>query len=260
MTAIAIIPARYAATRLPGKLILHKAKEVTGKYIIEHVYFNTCKAKTLDKVIIATDDKRIFDIVKQFGGNVVMTPDDLRSGTDRIAWVVDNVSSVKELTPDIVVNVQGDEPDIGGEIIDEVVNILSNDNVAVMSTIAHPIESLHEFSDPNAVKVVCDNDKNAIYFSRTQIPYFKDAGKFDRDRDEIDFLKHIGLYAYKKDFLLKFSNLPESRLEQIEGLEQLRAISNGYKIKVAVTGYKSIGIDTASDFERFLDSYRNKNH
>ncbi len=256
MTAIAIIPARYAATRLPGKLILPEAKEITGKYIIEHVYCNTCRAKTLDKVVIATDDGRIYNLVKEFGGKVEMTPSGLESGTDRIAWVLKNVSWLKELNPDIVVNVQGDEPDISGDIIDEVVMALSRDQEAVMSTIAHTIESREEFEDPNAVKVVLDNENNALYFSRASIPFDRDGVLKDGYADNCNLLKHIGLYAYKKNFLLKYSDLPESALEKLEGLEQLRALSNGYRIKVAITDYKSVGIDTREDLDRFLLPYR----
>ena len=255
MNAIAIIPARYAATRLPGKLILQKVKEVTGKHIIEHVYSKASEAKTIKKVIVATDDKRIFDIVKQSGGNVEMTPDSISSGTDRIAWIVKNIDSVKELNPDIVVNVQGDEPDIKGEVIDEVVSILHNDQQYSMATIATPIELQDEINDPNAVKVVLDNNGNALYFSRSPIPYNRKPKNSSIYKNENIFLKHLGLYAYRKDFLLKFSSLPCSGLEEIEGLEQLRALSNGYKIKVAITKHNSIGIDTEEDLERFLDRY-----
>lgn len=255
MKAIAVIPARYASTRLPGKLILPEAKKITGKYIIEHVYHNTCKAKSIAKVIVATDDSSIFDVVKDFGGEVEMTPANIKSGTDRVEWVVKNVESVKSLNPDIVVNVQGDEPDISGEVIDNVVNILSDDKQASMSTVATPIESLNEFLDPNAVKVVLDNDGNALYFSRAPIPYNKNKGSCKRGLRHLNAFKHIGLYAFKKDFLLKFFTLPSSKLEEIEGLEQLRVISNGYKIKVSITPYNFIGIDTKDDFEKFLQQF-----
>lgn len=256
MNAIAIIPARYAATRLPGKLILQKVKEITGKHIIEHVYSKASEAKTIKKVIVATDDKRIFDIVKEFGGNVEMTPDNISSGTDRVAWIIKNIDSVKGLNPDIVVNVQGDEPEIEGKVIDKVVSILHNDKKYSMSTIATPIELQDEINDPNAVKVVLDNNGNALYFSRAPIPYNRKPKNSGIYKNEDIFLKHLGLYAYRKDFLLKFSSLPCSRLEEIEGLEQLRALSNGYKIKVAITKHNSIGIDTEEDLERFLDRYK----
>ncbi len=256
MNAIAIIPARFEASRLPGKLILQEAKDVTGKYIIEHVYHNTCRAKKLKQAIIATDDKRIYDIVKQFGGAVAMTPDNINSGTDRAAWVVENVDSIKDLNPDIVVNVQGDEPDLPPEAIDSVVELLNNDELAVMSTIANPIESEDEFLDPNAVKVTLDNMGYALYFSRASIPYTRNPSETETGAAKYNAFKHIGLYAYKKDFLVKYSSLPPSKLEEIECLEQLRAISNGHKIKVAIEPHNSIGIDTKNDFERFLDRYR----
>ncbi|MGR3318608.1 MAG: 3-deoxy-manno-octulosonate cytidylyltransferase [Candidatus Anammoxibacter sp.] len=254
MNAIAIIPARYASTRLPGKLVLPEAKEITGKYIVEHVYHKACEAKLIKRTIVATDDERIYNKVKQFGGNVEMTPDDLQSGTDRVAWVIKNIESVKELNPDIVVNVQGDEPDVSGKVIDDVVSILSNDDQAVMSTVASPIESLEEFHDPHAVKVVLDNNGNALYFSRSAIPYCKNTSNGGKEVKPFIALKHIGLYAFKKDFLLKFSNLANSTLEEMEDLEQLRVISNGYRIKVAITDHNFIGIDTKEDFKKFLDS------
>lgn len=256
MNAIAIIPARFASTRLPEKLVLPEAKELTGKYIIEHVYCKTCEAESLKKVIVATDDKRIYSIVKQFGGIAEMTPDNIQSGTDRVVWVIKNIDTVKDLNPDIIVNVQGDEPDISGQVIDNVVSVLSDDERAAMSTLASPIESFNELLDPNAVKVVLDNNGNALYFSRSAIPYNKNTRNCKKDIKPFNALKHIGLYAYRKDFLLKFSNLPDSKLEEIEGLEQLRAISNGYKIKVAITHHNFIGIDTKEDFERFLDRFR----
>ena len=252
MNAIAVIPARYASTRLPGKLILPEVKELTGKYIIEHVYERTLGANLIKKVIVATDDERIHVIVQQFGGISVMTPDDISSGTDRIAWVVKNVDMVKDCNPDIIVNVQGDEPDISGNVIDSVVSALYDDDQAVMSTVACPIESLDEFADPNAVKVVLDNASNALYFCRSPIPFTRDP-----DVSQIaGALKHIGLYAFKKDFLLKFSELPDSALEKVEALEQLRVISNGYKIKVVMTDRSFLGIDTKQDLDLFLEQYR----
>ncbi len=254
MNAIAVIPARYASTRLPGKLVLSEVKELTGKYIIEHVYERTLKASLIKKVVVATDDQRIHNIVQQFGGVSVMTPDDISSGTDRIAWVVKNVDMVKEFNPDIIVNVQGDEPDISGKAIDDVVSALANDDQSVMSTAACPIESLDEFRDPNAVKVVLDNMNNAIYFSRSSIPFTRDPGA-----DSISgALKHIGLYAFRKDFLLKFSQLPDSKLEKMEALEQLRVISNGYKVKVIMTDHSFLGIDTKQDLDLFLKPYRSE--
>lgn len=259
MDAIVVIPARFGSTRLPGKPILQEAKEITGRYIIEHVYYGASKARLIKKVIVATDDKRIYSIVKQFGGDVEMTPANLSSGTDRIAWVVKNIDAVKDLNPSIVVNVQGDEPDICGDMIDEAISILRGDSTAVMSTLANKIEDAQEIIDPHVVKVVLDNNGDALYFSRSPIPYVKDIENYVKEVDKCQFLRHIGLYVYRKDFLLDFPTLPVSRLEEIEGLEQLRVLSNGYKIKVAVIPYNPAGIDTREDFERFLERYRSKN-
>lgn len=259
MDAIVIIPARFGSTRLPGKLILQEAKEITGKYIIEHVYYWVSKARLIKKALVATDDKRIYSIVKQFGGDVEMTPANLSSGTDRVAWAVKNIDSLKDINPSIVVNVQGDEPDICGDMIDEAISVLRGDSEAVMSTLANKIEETYEITDPHVVKVVRDNNENALYFSRSPIPYVKNIENYVKEVNTGLFLRHIGLYVYRKDFLLDFPDLPVSRLEEIEGLEQLRVLSNGYKIKVAVTPHKSAGIDTREDFERFLDRYRNKN-
>lgn len=254
MYVVVVIPARYGSTRLPGKLVLPEAKELTGKYIIEHVYARVSEARLVNKVVVATDDRRIFRIVRDFGGDAEMTPDDIRSGTDRAAWLVENVASVSELKPDVVVNVQGDEPDITGTVIDSVISMLCDDDAAVMSTVAVPISSAGEYNDPHAVKVVIDNNSNALYFSRAPIPFAKDGG--DMDSNVRKALKHIGLYAFRREFLLKFPTLPVSCLEGMEGLEQLRVISNGFKIKVAVVEDDFTGVDTREDFETFLDKYR----
>ena len=256
MRAIGIIPARYAATRLPGKLILPEAKEATGKYILEHVYSNACQAETLSKVLIATDDERIHSLVERFGGEAKMTPGGLESGTDRIAWVLRNVSSVEALNPDIVVNIQGDEPGIGGNTIDEVVGALSSDGDAVMSTAACEVQSREEFEDPNAVKVVLDNENRAIYFSRAPIPFGSNGGNRRDLTGHYTPLRHIGLYAYRSEFLLEYPDMPRSALEKSERLEQLRALSNGYEIRVVITGCRPASIDTREDLDRFLTAYQ----
>ncbi len=247
--AVVIIPARYASTRLPCKLILPEVKSVTGRYIIEHVYQNVKQARRIDRVIVATDNQRIYDIVRGFGGDVEMTSVLHTSGTDRIAEVAGRLDA------DIIVNVQGDEPEMHASVVDQVIETLVGDPVAVMATLAHVITDAAELSNPNVVKVVLDNRGYALYFSRSQIPCVRDR-KDPINEPGIVFLRHLGIYAYKRDFLLQYSKLPASSLEQAEKLEQLRALSNGYKIKVAITGYTSKGIDTQDDLMAFLERYK----
>ena len=249
MKAVVIIPARYASTRLPCKLILPEVKSVTGRYIIEHVYQNVKQASRIDRVIVATDNQLIYDIVRGFGGDVEMTSVSHTSGTDRIAEVVGRLDA------DIIVNVQGDEPEMHASVVDQVIDTLVGDNVAVMATLAHVITDTAELSNPHVVKVVLDNRGYALYFSRSQIPCVRDS-KDPINEPGITFLRHLGIYAYKRDFLLQYSKLPASSLEQAEKLEQLRALSNGYKIKVAITGYTSRGIDTRDDLMAFLERYK----
>ncbi len=253
MKAVVIIPARYGSTRLPGKLIHPEAKRLTGKYIIEHVYERVVETQRIaslqvEKVIVATDDKRIFDVVKGFGGNVEMTSCNHKSGTDRIAEVAERLDA------DIVVNVQGDEPEIRSEMIEALISTLSNDGEAVMATLAYEIKTEDEFLDPNVVKVVLDNQGYALYFSRAPIPYLAHGSSLIAHR----FLRHIGVYAYRRDFLLKYTKLPPSPLEETERLEQLRALSNGYKIKVSITPFECMGIDTEEDLKRFLKKWQDE--
>jgi 3-deoxy-manno-octulosonate cytidylyltransferase (CMP-KDO synthetase) len=261
---VAIIPARYASTRLPGKLIKNEAKEQTGKYLIEHVYRKAKEAKKINEVIIATDDERIAEVVKEFGGCVKMTSTDHTSGTDRIAEAAAN------LDVDFVVNIQGDEPDIKGSMIDDLIDAMYSEKIASVCTFANKIKTIEEFVDPNAVKVVIDKDSYAMYFSRASIPYVRDQennsmfSMSDNTANEIDtekdtpflFLKHLGIYMYRKDFLLAFSSLPVPDVEKLEKLEQLRVLSNGYKIKVIPTSCTCEGVDTPEDFAKFLKRYR----
>lgn len=249
MKAVVIIPARYASTRLPSKLILPEVKSLTGRYIIEHVYQNVKQARRIHKVIVATDSQLIYDIVKGFGGEAEMTSVSHASGTDRIAEVAGRLDA------DVVVNVQGDEPEMHASVVDQVIDTLVGDDVAVMATLANVITDAAELSNPNVVKVVLDNRGYALYFSRSQIPYVRDSRDPVKEPG-ITFLRHLGIYAYQKDFLLKYSRLPASSLEYVEKLEQLRVLSNGYKIKVAITQYISRGIDTHDDLMTFLERYR----
>lgn len=244
---IGLIPARYRATRLPGKVLLN----IAGKPMIQHVYERACQAAVLDEVIIATDDERILRVVQRFGGRAVMTRPDHASGTDRIAEVV------RSLPCALVVNIQGDEPMIPPTAIDAAVQPLLDDPDVAMATLATDITTREEHHDPAAVKVVVDAQGWALYFSRAPIPFFRlDPGQAEPDhprrhpRSGLLPLKHIGLYVYRRDTLLWFASLPPSPLEQTEGLEQLRALDAGCRIKVSRVDYSPVSVDTPADLER----------
>lgn len=250
----AIIPARYGSTRLPAKLLL----DLAGKAIIQHVYERTCQAKLIDQVIIATDDSRIETVVKSFGGNVVMTSDKHETGTDRIAEVAQTLNS------EIIVNVQGDEPLIDPNTIDQAITPLLEDKDLMMSTTCEPIANWADVFNPNVVKVVINNQNEALYFSRAPIPFPRFAalgqGCFEPQKmllemqnnnaEAGDYFKHTGLYIYRREFLLNFTSWPRSPLEKVESLEQLRALQMGYRIRVIKVEKKSIGIDTLADLEK----------
>jgi len=244
-----VIPARYASTRLPGKPILEEARDVTGSYIIQHVYERASLASRVDEVIVATDDARIARVVEGFGGRVQMTDAHHLSGTDRVAEVAAGLKA------QIIVNVQGDEPEVRPEQVDQVIQVLAEDESAAMGTLAYPIETADELQDPNVVKVVTDARDRALYFSRSPIPFCRDysgppPGAPCRP------LHHLGIYSYRREFLLGYRDLPPSPLEEAEKLEQLRALSAGYTVKVGVTPFRSTGIDTRADLEEWLDRYR----
>lgn len=249
-TAI-IIPARYASRRLPAKPLLRE----TGKFLIQHVYERACESNA-DTVIVATDDARIADAVKSFGGNVAMTRADHPSGTDRVAEVA------AHLDADIIVNVQGDEPMIEPATLDILAQLLKSDprasdcltpGLAEMATLATPITSIEQWRDPNCVKVVCDQQGRALYFSRSPIPYVRDA---DPNFATGGFLQHLGLYAYRRRFLLKLATLPPEPSEQLEKLEQLRVLALGYRIQVGVVPHAHRGVDTPADYQRFVEIHR----
>jgi 3-deoxy-manno-octulosonate cytidylyltransferase (CMP-KDO synthetase) len=237
---IAVIPARWASSRFPGKPLAL----IKGKPMIQWVFEAACKAKTVSEVIVATDDERILNAVNGFGGNVVMTSPDHESGTDRIAEVV------RDKECEIVVNVQGDEPLIPPENIDLIVQPLLAGAESTV-TLKILIKTRDELMDPNITKVVVDHSGCALYFSKAPIPWDRDGGLLKKS-SFAPFLKpfwykHIGLYAYRKKFLLEFSGLPESGLEKIEQLEQLRILASGGKIKVVETELDSIGVDCEAD-------------
>ncbi len=233
MDVKAIIPARFASTRLPGKPL----KVINGKSMIEWVYSQASKASTVSEVVVATDDERIRLAVLAFGGRVVMTSPNCRTGTERSAEALKDFQS----PPDIIVNIQGDEPLIEPELIDLAVEPLIKDTNLEMATAMTLIKDSAECEDPNVVKVVTDNQGNALYFSRSNIPAVtvgcKDAKTY----------KHIGIYVYRMDFLLKIGSLVPTPLEKAERLEQLRVLENGYKIRVVETDYNPIAVDTEED-------------
>ncbi|RLB04878.1 MAG: 3-deoxy-manno-octulosonate cytidylyltransferase [Deltaproteobacteria bacterium] len=246
MKIAAIIPARYGSTRLPGKPLI----EIKGKPLIQYVY-ERAKASSAQQVIVATDDKRILIKVKELGGEAVLTSSNHRSGTDRVAEVAANLES------DIVVNVQGDEPLIRPEDIDRAISPLAQDSSIMMTTLAYPLLDGADLYNPHVVKVVIDLNGFALYFSRSPIPYSAEVrGKISDDpltKNKIlkGYWQHTGLYAYRRDFLLKITALPPTPLERQEGLEQLRVLENGYKIKVVTATAPSISIDTPEDLQRF---------
>ena len=242
-TAI-VIPARYASSRLPGKPLLKE----TGKFLIQHVYEQACQSEA-NEVIVATDDERILRAVAGFGGKAVMTRSDHISGTDRIAEVA------KKLDANIIVNLQGDEPLIEPAILDLLPELLQQDRAADVATLATPITSHEQWRDPNCVKVVRDSCGRAMYFSRSPIPYIRD-GQVDFSRRPAMFLQHLGIYAYRRDFLLKLATLPLQPLEELEKLEQLRVLAIGRCIHVGIVDHAARGVDTPEDYRRFVEDYR----
>ncbi|MBA4188758.1 MAG: 3-deoxy-manno-octulosonate cytidylyltransferase [Planctomycetaceae bacterium] len=244
MRVAIVIPARYASSRLPAKPLLRE----TGKFLIQHTYERATLAKCGADVIVATDDERIFDAVRSFGGRVVMTRADHVSGTDRIAEVAAHLSA------DIVLNVQGDEPQIEPASIDLLAGLLA-DPASDMATLAVPITKREAYLDPNVVKVVCDNGGRALYFSRSPIPMVRD-GEPDFSVRPAQFLQHLGIYAYRQSFLLKIATTPPHTLELAEKLEQLRVLGTGGTIRVGVVPHAHRGIDTPADYAEFVRTYR----
>ncbi len=239
---IAIIPARYGSTRLQGKPLLGE----TGKAMICHVVDQVKKARLVADVIVATDDERILEAVEAYGGRAVMTRADHINGTSRIAEVVEGLGD----EVDIVVNVQGDEPELEPMLIDKVVDRLVGGDEP-MATLASRFDEGDDAGDPNLVKVVLDRKGCAMYFSRSVIPY-------DRDNSGVVLLKHVGLYAYRRDFLCTYVKLAPTPAEGTEKLEQLRALEHGYGIGVVVVGSTMAGIDTAEQYAAFVERYKNK--
>ncbi len=250
MKITAVIPARYASTRFPGKALA----EIDGRPMIQHVYQRAAQSELVGRVIVATDDTRIADAVSSFGGEVVMTSPSHETGTDRLAEVAAGLDS------DIIVNVQGDEPLIDPTMIDLAIQPFLEESDLRMGTVKTRIKCLHDFLSPNVVKVVTDTCGNALYFSRSPLPFFRDKWKDLKDDSfccgKLLCYKHVGLYVYRRDFLLKFAAMPATFLEISEKLEQLRAIENGVRIRVVESEFESVGVDTPDDLLKAKEQYR----
>ncbi|MCA1796384.1 MAG: 3-deoxy-manno-octulosonate cytidylyltransferase [Geobacteraceae bacterium] len=242
MHVVAIIPARYASTRFPGKPLA----DIHGKPMLQHVYERTQQASLVDEVIIATDDERILAAAEKFGARAVLTSSHHETGTDRLAEVAAQLTHA-----DLVVNVQGDEPMIVPEMIDTAIAPLQQQPDISMGTLMACIDSQEDFINPNVVKVVTDQFGLALYFSRSPIPCRRDAGSC---ATQMPGYRHIGLYVYRREFLLRYPQLAPTPLEQAEKLEQLRALEHGYRIHVALTAHSSMGVDTPEDLEKLTSS------
>ena len=232
MKSIVVIPARYGSTRLPGKALA----DINGKPLIQWVYERARESTLQSGVVVATDDERIRETCISFGASVAMTSKDCKSGTDRV-W-----EAIRETDADIIVNVQGDEPQIRGDMIDQLIGAVETEHLQ-MATLSTFITEPHDYKSPHSVKVVLDRSGFALYFSRAPLPFFQQS-------ISIPTYRHIGIYAFSRQFLETFVSLPPGKLEQAESLEQLRALEAGYRIKVLLTDYEGIGVDTENDLER----------
>ncbi|PID60698.1 MAG: 3-deoxy-manno-octulosonate cytidylyltransferase [Ignavibacteriae bacterium] len=244
---IGIIPARYSSSRLKGKPLA----DIGGKPMIQHTWESVNKSKLISEVIIATDDKRIFETAKSFGAFVVMTPKEIQTGSDRIAYVAKKTPSAE-----IIVNIQGDEPFIPGKMIDEAIEPLLFDKSVNVSTLAKRITTPEELFSRSIPKVVFDYSSYALYFSRLPIPCVRDADSDEQRLRLGEYYKHVGLYVYRKEALFKFTSFLPTDLEKFEKLEQLRMLENGMKIKVVVTEFDSISVDTQEDLDAARNYYK----
>jgi 3-deoxy-manno-octulosonate cytidylyltransferase (CMP-KDO synthetase) len=241
VTSVAVIPARYASTRFPGKPLA----EIAGRPMIEHVYRRAADAPGIDAVVVATDDERVASAVERFGGIARMTGSHHRTGMDRIAEVA------RDLHCSIVVNVQGDEPLVDPSAISLMIDALRGDADLQMATLRTPIRLEEDYASPHVVKVVVGGNGDALYFSRAPIPFHRGGPPADLPRQGgIYAYKHLGLYAYRREFLIRLAALPQTALEQAESLEQLRALEHGHRIRAVETEHDSIGVDTPADLER----------
>lgn len=237
MKVYGIIPARYGSTRLPGKILA----DIAGRPMIQHVYERARQSRSLDRLIVATDDDRIFHRVSEFGGEVLYTSPRHPSGTDRVAEAAEALGARDS---DLIVNLQGDQPLFEPGMVDEIVTPFKESRDLVMGALVYPIRSKEELVNPSVVKVVVDKQGFALYFSRSPLPYVISSSPAPR------YFKHIGPYAYRMGFLLAFTRMERGELERAESLEQLRALENGYRIKVVETRYDSQEVDTPEDLEK----------
>lgn len=246
MKVIAIIPARYASTRFPGKPLATLA----GKPVIQHVYEQV--KKVLPEAWVATDDDRIFNAVKLFGGKAVMTRADHKSGTDRIEEAAEKIGT----DADVIINIQGDEPFIQPSQIETICRQFDNESTQI-ATLGKPFTSMDAVENTNSPKIVIDNNGFALYFSRSVIPFMRGI---DRSQwlDHYPYIKHLGIYAYRREVLQEITKLPQSPLEKAESLEQLRWLQNGYRIRVGITNVETVGIDTPDDLKRAEDFIKNR--
>lgn len=242
MKFLGVIPARYGSSRLEGKPL----KDICGHTMIEWVY-KRAKLSNLDDVVIATDDVRIYNEVLKFGGKVIMTKKNHMNGTSRIAEVCQKIVNY-----DIIINIQGDEPLIEKDMINSLIDMFNGEKNLKMGTLKYKLNTMEEIKNPNSVKVITDKDDYAIYFSRAVIPY-------PRNEDLDNYYKHIGIYGYRRDFVLEYASMEPTLLEKSESLEQLRVIENGYKIKVIETPYKIIGVDTEEELLKVREYVKMKN-
>ena len=248
LSTLGVIPARYASSRFPGKPLVM----IDGKSMIMRVYEQTLKTTVLDRVIVSTDDERIFNHVKDCGGEVMMTSESHASGTSRIGEVVENLSFLGQCPYDVIVNIQGDEPFIDPSQIDLTVSLFSNPDVLI-GTLIRKIENIDDLFNPNVVKVVVDQAGKALFFSRSPIPYFRGVPQ-DAWIDNYDFYRHIGLYAYRSSVLKEILNLPSAPPETAESLEQLGWLYHGYSIHTAVTDIETVGIDVPGDLLKLTNN------
>jgi 3-deoxy-manno-octulosonate cytidylyltransferase (CMP-KDO synthetase) len=235
VSVIAVIPARYGSSRLPGKALA----PIDGVPMVVRVWRQASKARFVERVVVATDDERISRAVREAGGDIEMTASTHQSGTDRIAEVAGRIPA------DIYLNVQGDQPFIAPEDVDAVAGAMRNDDTIAMATLAAPIVDAEEWRNPNKVKIVCDERGDALYFSRSPIPFYRDGTGVPANA-----LRHVAVYGYRHDFLLKFASLKVGVLEQVEKLEQLRAMERGYRIRVVASVAPSLEVDTPEDLAR----------
>jgi 3-deoxy-manno-octulosonate cytidylyltransferase (CMP-KDO synthetase) len=244
MSVVGVIPARYQSSRFPGKPLI----DIHGKPMIQHVYERAGQAHKLDRLLIATDDRRILEAARSFGGECLLTRDDHASGTDRVAEVCELLDLPDS---DIIINIQGDEPLLLPEMIEQLIEVLHAFPECCMATLAFPSSNRQEYFNPNVVKIVADRNGKALYFSRSPLPYFRD----DPATTQLNFLKHLGFYAYRLGFLRVFTKLPQGILETTEKLEQLRALEHGYPIFAALTTTDTLGVDTPEDLKMLLERH-----